>query len=257
MRPTYSTDPADPADPADTGDFEPRAPHRLPPLAVQAAGVRSPAEARMLASLGVDLIGFPLRLPVHTPDTSEEEAAAIIREAGIAARACCITYETDPAAVAALCAKLAVSWVQLHAVVAPADAAGLRALAPGLGVIASLVVADGPGGGNLSELLALGSSLAPHVDAFITDTFDPSTGARGATGKVHDWSLSAALARGLPRPLILAGGLTPNNVAAAVRAVRPAGVDAHTGLEDAAGNKDRARVAAFVAAAKAALSEVA
>ena len=55
-------------------------------------------------------------------------------------------------------------------------------------------------------------------------------------------------------PVILAGGLTAEHVAAAIATVRPAGVDAHTGLEDAAGNKDEALVRAFVRAARAALA---
>ena len=49
-----------------------------------------------------------------------------------------------------------------------------------------------------------------------------------------------------PKPVILAGGLTPENVADAIRTVRPAGVDAHTGLEDETGRKDKEKVAAFI-----------
>jgi phosphoribosylanthranilate isomerase len=86
------------------------------------------------------------------------------------------------------------------------------------------------------------------VDAFITDTYDPRTGRRGATGLTHDWSISATLVQLLDRPLWLAGGLTADNVADGVRATRPAGVDAHTGVEDPrTGRKDPARMRAFVA----------
>jgi phosphoribosylanthranilate isomerase len=56
--------------------------------------------------------------------------------------------------------------------------------------------------------------------------------------------------------VILAGGLTPENVAEAVRSVRPAGVDAHTGVEDRAGRKDPLRMRAFVSSALAAWGEV-
>ena len=74
--------------------------------------------------------------------------------------------------------------------------------------------------------------LAPLVDCFITDTFDPSTGARGATGKTHDWAVSRRLVEASPKPVILAGGLHPGNLGEAVRGVRPAGVDVHTGIEE-------------------------
>jgi len=106
----------------------------------------------------------------------------------------------------------------------------------------------------LEALVTQALALAPHSDALLTDSLDPATGATGATGRTHDWEASRRLALASPRPLIMAGGLTPDNVAAAVAAVRPAGVDAHTGLEDAAGRKDPALVADFVGAARAALS---
>jgi phosphoribosylanthranilate isomerase len=69
------------------------------------------------------------------------------------------------------------------------------------------------------------SELSPFVDAFITDTFDPKTGASGATGKTHDWRVSRRLVELADRPIILAGGLTPENVKRAILEVRPAGVD--------------------------------
>lgn len=206
----------------------------------------------MLLAAGVDLLGFPLRLPVHTPDLSEDETARLIRACVPPTHACLITYETDPAAVADLARLLGARWVQLHADVAPGVVAELRNAAPELGLIAALVVH----GEDHDALVARGLALAPFVDACITDTFDPESGARGATGKTHDWSVSAALAHALPVPLLLAGGLTPDNVAAAVRAVQPFGVDAHTGLENERGDKDEAKVRAFVRRAKEALGRV-
>jgi phosphoribosylanthranilate isomerase len=84
------------------------------------------------------------------------------------------------------------------------------------------------------------------VDAFITDTFDPETGASGATGKTHDWEVSRKLVKMSARPVILAGGLNPANVRQAIYAVNPAGVDAHGGVEHPDGKKDRELVDTFV-----------
>ena len=89
------------------------------------------------------------------------------------------------------------------------------------------------------------------MDAFITDSFDPDTGAIGATGKVHDWQVSARLVDLSPRPVILAGGLNPDNVRNAIIQVRPAGVDVHTGIEGSDGRKRRDLVERFVAEAQA------
>ena len=92
--------------------------------------------------------------------------------------------------------------------------------------------------------------FGPHVDAFITDTWDPQTGARGATGKTHDWDVSRRIVETAARPVILAGGLTPENVGHAILQVGPAGVDAHTGVEKPDGMKDPALVRAFVEEAR-------
>ena len=230
---------------------------------IQAAGVKSLAEARMLAACGATHLGLPLRLPVHTPDTSEDEARNIVR--GLAARpgretvrTVLITYLEDAGETLELCRFLGVDGVQLHGRMPLAEVRRLREAAPGLFVIKSLVVGLTGGTGGETALLAEAEAHAPCVDAFLTDTFDPVSGASGATGKAHDWAISRRLAQALSlelgRPLILAGGLNPDNVARAVALVRPAGVDAHTGLENAAGDKDEALVRRFVAQARAALA---
>lgn len=225
----------------------------LPFPFIQAAGVLDAAEARMLADAGFTHLGFPLRLAVHQPDLSEAEAREVIRGLGPGPAAVCITYLADPAEILALCEFLGADWVQLHGDLPPAVAAALKAARPGLGVIKSLVVGRGQDFG----LPDLARAFAPHADAFITDSFDPRTGACGATGQTHDWAVSRMLAQKAGRPVLLAGGLTPDNVARAVRAVRPAGVDAHTGLEGPDGRKDPDRCRRFAAEARTALAETA
>lgn len=94
-----------------------------------------------------------------------------------------------------------------------------------------------------------------HVsDYFIIDTDHSSFIGIGATGLLHDWSISAEIVRVVNIPVILAGGLKAENVAEAIRAVKPWGVDSftHTNLPDSK-LKDHDRVRAFVQAAKSAL----
>jgi len=86
----------------------------------------------------------------------------------------------------------------------------------------------------------------PHPSLLI-DTYHPSL--RGGTGETGDWSLIAKLARQIPG-LMLAGGLTADNVAAAVRQVRPYAVDVASGVEASPGKKDQELVRAFIANAK-------
>ncbi len=217
---------------------------------IQIAGIRNEAEARMLVTSGVHRLGFPIGLDVHEEDLPEAVAAEVIQRLRIGPQAWLITYRREPRVVAAMCRRLACAGVQLHGDTGPEPVRRLRTLCPGLQVVKSLVVREG----NLAELEEGIRVLAAHVDGFITDTFDPASGASGATGKPHDWSVSRRLVELSPRPVILAGGLTPENVARAIEAVRPAGVDVHTGVEDAAGRKDPARVRAFVSSASAAFA---
>ena len=85
------------------------------------------------------------------------------------------------------------------------------------------------------------------TDAWLLDAYSP--GKPGGTGETFNWDL-ALEARGLGRPIFLAGGLTPENVAEAVRRARPYGVDVSSGVEATPGKKDHAKVKAFIQAAK-------
>jgi phosphoribosylanthranilate isomerase len=87
------------------------------------------------------------------------------------------------------------------------------------------------------------------TDAWLLDAYSPDT--RGGTGETFNWDL-AVEAQKFGKPIFLAGGLTPENVAAAVRKVKPFGVDVSSGVESSPGKKDPAKIRAFVAAATAA-----
>ncbi|WP_051141968.1 phosphoribosylanthranilate isomerase [Paucidesulfovibrio longus] len=201
----------------------------------------------MLALAGFTHLGFPLGPGVVEEDVDAGEALRIVRSLAAApdtADVCCvlITYLRKAEDVLELLRRSGMRAVQLHAPVDPASVAELRRADPSLLIFKSIVM----GRTEDADPLTLARAHAPFVDAFLTDTYDPATGNSGATGRTHDWSLSRALVRAGLRPVILAGGLTPGNVAEAVQRVRPAGVDAHTGLEDANGAKDPEKARCFV-----------
>lgn len=213
---------------------------------IQVAGVHNAQEARILAACGVTHVGFPLGLPVHEEDLPVDAAAAVIRELRPSVTAVLITYLKTAGAICSLARKLGVSAVQVHGTIERQELGRLKAMTENLYVIKSLIV----GASSREALIRRVDEFSPFVDAFITDTYDAQTGACGATGKLHDWSVSRELAAYASRPLILAGGLNQHNVGEAIRAVQPAGVDVHTGVEDASGRKSRDRVAAFVKTAR-------
>ena len=93
------------------------------------------------------------------------------------------------------------------------------------------------------DLLEFASQF-PSARALLLDTWTP---AYGGSGESFDWSLVPA---SCPLPVILSGGLTPNNVAEAIRQVRPVAVDVSSGVESAKGIKDAAKIRAFVSAVR-------
>ncbi len=217
---------------------------------IQIAGVRNLEEVQLLLREGVDDIGFPLGPGVKVLDVSEESAVQLIKAIPPPHAAVFITYLGKAREIAEYCSRLGVRKVQLHGAIASSEMRELKVLMPGLFIIRSLVVEK-------ENLVALEKEVEVSqglVDAFLTDTFDPKAGARGATGKTHDWSVSQRLIQLSKKPVILAGGLTPENVAESILATQPAGVDSHTGVERADGAKDPERVKRFVSEARRAFS---
>jgi len=209
---------------------------------IQIAGVIDKEEAKMLMNAYVDYLGFPLRLPVHKEDLTEDDAVEVIKTISSPHKAVLITYLDNADGIIKLCTKLNVNIVQLHGKISKEELEKIKLLNPQLEIIKSLVVAKD----NYSELKEMVNKLSPFVEAFITDTFDPATGAEGATGKTHDWSISKKLVEISLKPVIIAGGLNHTNVKKAILEIHPAGVDVHTGVESQNGRKDFNLVKKFV-----------
>jgi len=219
---------------------------------IQIAGIKDLGEALMLCEAGVTHLGFPLRLDYHPEDLPERQVRELIGSLPSEVGKVLITYLVDPQQILELARFVGTPTVQLHGRVTPEQSSELRRLAPDLTVIRSIIVA----GSDPAPALEAARSVADRVDFFLTDTLDPDTGASGATGKTHDWGVSALLVAESGRPLILAGGLNHENVRPAILEVRPAGVDSHTGVEGPDGRKDRALVEGFVREARKGFEEL-
>ncbi len=217
------------------------------PEIIQIAGIRDYGEALMAAEAGADWIGFPLRLAYHREDMNDAQTREVIKKLGNRVLPVLITYLDKAAEIDRLARHIGARGVQLHGPVEPAELAALRGLAPFLVIVKSLII----GKGDFAEIEEEIKITSEHVDYYITDTYDPATGACGATGKTHDPAASRAVVKISPRPVIMAGGLTPDNVAETIREVRPAGVDVHTGIEDKFGRKNKILTELFIERARA------
>ncbi|BCW94709.1 MAG: phosphoribosylanthranilate isomerase [Fimbriimonadales bacterium] len=101
------------------------------------------------------------------------------------------------------------------------------------------------------EILQTLESWQAHAERFVLDTYHPTL--LGGTGVAQDWTRLRTVCARAPKPIMLAGGLTPETVADAIRTARPAGVDVSSGVEAAPGRKDPDRVRQFIRNAKTAL----
>ena len=192
------------------------------PVRVQIAGVSSLEEALALERMGADALGFTVRLPGGIHDgLTEAKARSIIAVLPPFLACVAITYVDNARDAIDLCRGLGVAAIQLHGECPARELELLRAAAPHVKIIRVVHVTG-------EEALAGARRLERRVDALILDTYDAATGRGGATGKMHDWAISRRIVVLAQTPVILAGGLGPENVADAIRAVCPAGVDSKT-----------------------------
>ncbi len=211
-----------------------------PAIAVKICGIADPAALRAAAEGGADMVGFVFFPPSPRAVTPAAAAAISATHPGGPLR---VGLFVNPAeeTVAEVLAALPLDMLQLHGEETPARCAALRARF-GVPVMKAMGVASAADLERLDE-------YAPVVDRFLLDAKAPPGASRpGGNAAPFDWTLTAG--RVVPRPWLLAGGLTPGNVAEAVVASGAPGVDVSSGVERAGGVKDPARIAAFLRAAR-------
>jgi len=217
---------------------------------VQIYTMQTPDEARAVARLGVDHIGVTPADRGLPGEVDVATARAICDAVGDAAVKVALSVETDLGAIEAMVHAVRPDVLHLcgPAGAVPPDAVQvLRERLPGVGLMQAISVA-GP------EAVEMALAYQAVADMLILDTQAPGIAGIGASGATHDWALSREIVRQVRVPVVLAGGLSPENVGAAIRAVRPWGVDSltHTNqpLPGGGFRKDLERVRQFVLAAR-------
>jgi phosphoribosylanthranilate isomerase len=200
---------------------------------VKVCGITNPEDALFAVAMGADAIGliFAPSPRQVTPDTARD----IVRELPPETVAVGVFRDERPERILDVIDHVRLRGVQLHGHETPAEAAVIRRRVP------FLIQAFGADDPRLDRIDDYG------VDAVMLDSSTPGSGV------AFDWALAERYVPG--RRVILAGGLTPENVAGAIEQVRPWGVDVASGVEASPGRKDAVKVRRFVAHAADALSE--
>lgn len=212
---------------------------------VKVCGLREPEHAVAAAEAGADILGF-IFAPARRQVTAEVAQACIMaaRQAKPDVLACGVFVNAAAMEIAVVVRGAGLDMVQLSGSEPPEfmsalPVAATRAIHPKPGVSVDEIVLE------IGKHQRAGAPPA----AFLLDAFSPK--GAGGTGEKVDWGLAAAVNARVP--VMLAGGLSPNNVAEAIQIVRPVGVDVSSGVE-IDGRKSGEQIHAFVAAAQAAFA---
>ncbi|MBQ9336336.1 MAG: phosphoribosylanthranilate isomerase [Lentisphaeria bacterium] len=211
-------------------------------MRVKICGVKDENELETAVNAGADAVGFLVGQRFPSQDfILPDRAARLASLLPPFVSPVLVTHLTDPEEILDLVDKTGIGTVQLHGGSTPEQTAALRKyLGSSVKLIVTLHIGKLP-----DEVMPAPEPYEAAADAFLLDSFDPATGKVGGTGRTHNWQTSAKVAASVHRPVILAGGLNPDNVAEAVRKVRPFAVDANSALRPL-GPLDPKIAAAFV-----------
>lgn len=202
-------------------------------IRIKLCGMTRPEDARIAEAAGADAVGF-----IFAPSPRQitaEQARQISRELGPFIARVGVFVDATQDQIAAVLERVDLDVLQLHGSETPEQVEGLRSL--GRHLVKSVRVKDATSLSRLDEY---------PVDAILLDSYIP--GVPGGTGHTFDWTLATQIAQ--QHRIILAGGLTPDNVAEAIKVVQPYGLDAASGVEQSPGVKDPAMMQQFIARAR-------
>lgn len=198
---------------------------------VKICGITSREDLDLVVGAGADAVGLVVDVDVETPREIEPDLAVeLARATPPFVTTVLVTMPDVPESTVELAARIQPDIVQIHGASTPGDLAYLSANVSG-----DVIKAVSPEEASTYETVA---------DALLVDSLDED--GAGGTGRTHDWDRTRKLVESLSAPVVLAGGLTPENVAEAIGTARPFAVDVASGVEKRPGRKDPEEVEAFL-----------
>jgi phosphoribosylanthranilate isomerase len=206
---------------------------------VKVCCIGSIEEAQLAIRSGASALGLVSAMPSGPGPISEELIAEIARTIPSGIASFLLTSKQEAASIIAQQRLCRTSTIQLVDAISISTYKQLRAELPGIGLVQVIHVS---GEESINEAVA----VSEFVDAILLDSGNQKLAVKelGGTGRTHDWSVSKRIVEAVNVPVYLAGGLKPENVAEAIRHVRPFGVDLCSGVRTD-GKLDEEKLAAF------------
>ena len=209
--------------------------------------IASLAEAKLAIDAGASALGLVSSMPSGPGVLADDRIAEIAARVPPGVDTFLLTALRDPDAIVEQHRAARTSTLQLVDELPAGAHARLRSALPGIRLVQVVHVTG-------VESVEQAERAAEHVHAVLLDSGNPDLKVKelGGTGRRHDWTVSARIRERLDVPVLLAGGLTPDNAAEALATVRPHALDVCTGLRDPSFALDPAKLARFAAAITAA-----
>lgn len=208
---------------------------------VKICGLTSPKDAELACELGVDFLGVIVDVSVDTPrEINFDRARKVLEAASEQVDTVAVTMPESLDDALKVSEEIGPDYLQVHS---PLPKSQLRQIKREANSKIIGVFSIPQGLMNSDDLLSRAEGTAQAADLLLLDSGDSSG---GGTGKTHDWSTSSAICENLDTPVILAGGLSPENVREAIGRVNPFAVDVASGVEVKPGRKDPELMRKFI-----------
>ncbi|WP_044129673.1 phosphoribosylanthranilate isomerase [Rudanella lutea] len=214
-------------------------------IRVKVCCISSLEEVQMAIRAGADALGLVGPMPSGPGVVADDLAAAIVRSVPPPIATFMLTSETTADGIVAHQQRVGANTIQLVDAVPAGTYAQIRAALPAVKIVQVIHVVDE------RSLIEAQQAVTDGADALLLDSGNPTLAIKelGGTGRVHDWQISRQIVDTSPVPVFLAGGLRPDNVREAIRAVGPFGLDICSGVRTN-GHLDADKLRAFLEAVR-------
>lgn len=212
-------------------------------MIIQMAGITNVEDAVFCAQNGVDIIGLLVGQVHNSNEFISKQSAKEIKDAlPPSTLTTLITHLEDADKIIDIAKYVDVDYIQLHSYIMESEVEKIKKALPDKKLLRLIHIDNGKILNDISHF--------KYVDFYFTDSINKKTNQFGGTGLMHDWSVDKKLIQSLDKPVFIAGGLNPDNVAQIIEYCKPYGVDVNSGCRAEKGGRDFEKVKLFVKNAK-------